>query len=131
MKILLVEDDEVFHAVIAPALSKQGHEVTSVLSGEDALEKIRAGKFDLILVDILMPNKDGIDTIQEIRDTDVDVKIIAISAGGKVGYSSFLELAQTVGANACLEKPFTPPVLLEKIKEVMNDLGQMKTMWRF
>ena len=131
MKILLVEDDEVFHAVIAPALRKQGHEVTSALSGDEALEKIKTEKFELILVDILMPSKDGIDTIQEIRDTNVDVKIIAISAGGKVGHSSFLELAQTVGANACLEKPFTPPVLFEKIQEVMNDSGQTKTMWRF
>ena len=67
MKILLVEDDEVFHAVIGRALSKQGHETVIVSNGEEGVEKAREETFDPIITDILMPSKDGIDTIREIR----------------------------------------------------------------
>jgi DNA-binding response OmpR family regulator len=120
MKILLIEDDEVFHAVITGAVTAQGHEIAIAPNGDDGMKKLRSEKFDLIITDILMPNKDGIEIIQEIRESDPDVRILAISSGGRVGFSSFLKLAEIMGANACLEKPFSSAGLLEKINEAMT-----------
>ncbi|HTK85746.1 MAG TPA: response regulator [Patescibacteria group bacterium] len=120
MKILLIEDDEVFHAVITAAVASQGHEITIVANGDEGMKVLGSEKFDLIITDILMPNKDGIEIIQEIRESDPNVRILAISSGGRVGFSSFLKLAEIMGANACLEKPFSADGLIEKIAEAMT-----------
>src|SRR5690349_16913903 len=103
MKILLIEDDEVFHAVITSAVQTQGHDISIVANGDEGIKRLGSEKFDLIITDILMPNKDGIEIIQEIRESDPNVRILAISSGGRVGFSSFLKLAEIMGANVCLE----------------------------
>jgi len=118
MKILVVEDDPLFCKMIDKALNKQGFEVHTLVDGNEADHKLRAECFDLLITDILMPGKEGIELIADIRDMRPDMKILAMSAGGMVGRSSYLELAEASGAHSVIDKPFTPAQLLEKIEEI-------------
>jgi CheY-like chemotaxis protein len=122
MKILLVEDDVFFCEMISTFLTKLEHDVVITRDGNEAIEKVHGSQFDLIITDILMPHKGGIDLIEEIRETHPETKILAISSGGRVGHSSFLELAETFGANAILQKPFGALQLARKIEE-LSDVG--------
>jgi CheY-like chemotaxis protein len=118
MKILLVDDDELFRTMISRTLSKQDHNVIIANDGDGALAKAQQENFDLVITDIFMPSKEGIEVIQEIREIQPDVKIIAISSDGITTHSSFLKIAEASGADICLRKPFNPAQLLEKIAEI-------------
>ena len=114
MKILFVDDDVLFREVIGRALTKSGHETTVATDGLDAIKKASCDQFDLLITDIFMPHKEGIEVIQEIKDIYPDIKIIAISSGGSAGYTSFLKIAETFGADAMHGKTVHPAQLLEK-----------------
>ena len=118
MNILVVDDDLLYRELIGKALNKEGHKATLVENGVEAIRKIKEENFDLMITDILMPEKEGIEIIQEVRETHPDLKIIAISSGGRVGYSSFLRIAEAFGADQSLEKPFNPAQLIEKITQL-------------
>ena len=118
MNVLIVEDDAVYAKAIRSVLRKQGYKISFTDNGVDAIEKFKQESFDLVITDIFIPDKEGIELIQEIREINPTVKIIAISSGGNVGRTSFLKLAEAMGANTGLEKPFGP----DKIIEVINSL---------
>jgi CheY-like chemotaxis protein len=120
MKILLVEDDQLLSTLIQKALSRQEYEITAAKNGNEAIEKARAESFDLIITDIFMPDKEGIEVIQEIKEIHPGIKIIAISSDGLAGRSSFLKIAEASGAHACLSKPFNPAQLVEKVSELAS-----------
>ena len=67
-----------------------------------------------------MPHKEGIETIMEIRTSNADVKIIAISGGDRSGNNAYLDMAEKLGANRILKKPFGPKQLLSLIDEVLG-----------
>lgn len=121
MRVLLVDDDALFCGIINTALQKHGYQTSIACNGDDALKKIHGGEFDLLITDILMPQKEGIELIQEVRQTNPKLKIIAISSGGQTGYTSFLRIAETFGADASLKKPFTADQLIDKVKEVTEN----------
>jgi DNA-binding response OmpR family regulator len=118
MKILVVEDDPLFCKMIDKVLNNHGFEVHTLANGDEADRKLREESFDLLITDILMPGKEGIELIADIKDTRPDMKILAMSAGGMVGRSSYLELAEASGADSVIDKPFTPDELLEKIEKI-------------
>ena len=118
MKILIVEDDEFFREWMSKTLTKLGHSIVTACDGNEALQKNQDGHFDMMITDILMPNKEGIELIQEVRDVNSRIKILAITSGETAGYNSFTKLAETVGANASLQKPFTTVQLTHRINEL-------------
>jgi CheY-like chemotaxis protein len=118
MDILFVDDDEVCREIATRALSRDGHAVTVALDGNEAIGKVRNQAFDLIITDIFMPNKEGLELIQEIRAILPAIKIIAISSAVEVGGSPFLKMSEAFGANTSLPKPFTPAELIAKVREV-------------
>lgn len=118
MKILLAEDDKIQRMIIGSALEKEGHEVVTQEDGEEALKMAIAHDFDVIITDIMMPGKEGIELISELLEVKPDAKIIAISAEGNVGHSSFLQMALAMGAKAILKKPFTARELLDVVASV-------------
>ena len=116
MKILLVDDDKFFLALTCKALKMAGYEVIVASDGCEAGIKMRENSLDLIITDIFMPNKDGLEVIQESKEINPKVKVIAITSGGTAGhYSSFLQIAEAFGSDGSLQKPFTSEELLEKI----------------
>lgn len=121
IKILVIEDDNSFRNVLMQMLEKAGYEVIQAENGNQALSICEDFKPDLVLTDIIMPDKEGLETIQELLSICPDLKIIAMSGGGRFGPNSYLPLAQKLGAKKTLQKPFMREELLNAISEVLND----------
>lgn len=116
--ILLIEDDPLLGAMIREMLENERFQVTWVRSGVPVRRMIAQEPFpDLILTDILMPDMDGLETIQHIRETRPEIPLIAMSAEVNAGY---LTLASRMGALAVLQKPFTQQVLLDTITGLLG-----------
>jgi DNA-binding NtrC family response regulator len=119
-RILVIEDDDSFRNVLVQMLSKAGYEVRQAGEGNQAMEVCKLFEPELVLTDIIMPDKEGLETIQELLDLCPHLKIIAMSGGGKFGPNSYLPLAQKLGAKATLQKPFMREELLNTISEVLQ-----------
>ncbi len=116
-KVLIAEDDEGVRTVIRHWLEKAGYDVTEATDGDVALRALRAAPYDVAIVDILMPEKDGLETIMCMRREMPDAKVIAISGRENL---LFLNDARGLGADRTLTKPFTPQQLLDTVTEVLN-----------
>jgi DNA-binding response OmpR family regulator len=119
-KVLLIDDDAAMRAMISRMVGAAGHEVVEAANGVAGLELFRDHRPELVITDILMPQKDGLETVREIRQIDPTVRIIAISGGGAGGYTNFLRIAQSFGATETLQKPFRQAELLAKIEGLMS-----------
>lgn len=118
--ILLVDDHAEFLAVQKEILEDAGHTVVAASDGHRALAAVEAGGIDLVIMDIIMPRKEGIETIVELRERYPLLKVIAMSGGGRVGAMSYLEIAEKLGALHTLEKPFSGAELLAAVKMVLS-----------
>lgn len=105
-RILIVDDEDNVQFVLAQALRKQGHEILTARDGDDALRTLSSEKVDLVVTDLIMPNREGLETIQDIRLNWPDVKIVAMSGGGRSRNTKILALARKLGAHTILKKPF-------------------------
>jgi len=105
-KILIVDDEDLVRLTIAQSLKKLGHEVVEAENGVRGEELFQAGDFDLVFCDIIMPKKEGIQTIIDMRKTNRWIPIVAMSGGGRTKNTDFLEMAETLGATVTLPKPF-------------------------
>jgi DNA-binding response OmpR family regulator len=124
--ILLIEDDELFRDALANALTEQGYTVTLAEDGEQGVKLFRATPTDLVITDIVMPNKEGIATVVELRRDFPQLGIIAMSGGAAHEPELYLKIAGTFGATRTLKKPFNLPTLLTAIEEVLAATGQDK-----
>lgn len=106
--VCVVDDDELVRAKIALDLKGMGFDVIEIEDGREVPAVLKAQPVDAVVVDIVMPDKDGVEVIADIRRGWPDVRIIAMSAGGRVGPSLYLEIARQMGAAACLPKPVEP-----------------------
>ena len=119
-RILVIDDEELVRFTLKQALQKAGHEVLEAADGKDGVAVSKRSPVDLIITDIIMPEKEGVETIVELRRDDPDVKIIAISGGGRTGTTDYLELAQKLGSQRVLRKPFGRQELLEAVQETLE-----------
>ncbi len=117
-KILVVDDESLIREILRQALSMEGYEVVTAANGNEAMKLFNAENFDLVITDLMMPEKEGIETIQEMKLLAPDLKIIAMS--GRQGIGSFLNVAKYLGASAILAKPFEHSVLSATIREVLS-----------
>lgn len=113
--ILIVDDDRSLRDLLAEVLREQGHDAQTAEEGNAALARMNEAKFDLVISDIIMPGKEGIETIREIRALHPDVKIIAMSSGGSLGNAQILEYARMIGAHEAIRKPVELPALTAMI----------------
>ncbi len=116
-KILLVEDDPNFGTVLKDYLTMNGYQITHAKNGMEGFEKFKKEDYDLIILDVMMPYKDGFTLAKEIREKDKDVPIIFLTA--KAMKEDVLK-GYKVGADDYLNKPFDSEVLLMKIKAIMQ-----------
>jgi len=114
-RALVIDDDDFVRATIAAILESAGYDVIEASDGQQGLQQFLRNAVDLVITDILMPSKEGIETIVDIRQRDREVRIIAVSGGGNLGSSSVLHAARRLGADAVLSKPFTKDELLAKV----------------
>ena len=118
--ILVVEDDSDLREMISRSLQKRGeHMVLEASNGREALKKFKSILVDMVITDIVMPDLDGIGLIMELKKLKSNLKIIAISGGGKIGPTNYLNIAETMGAEAVFTKPFSIKALLEKVEELL------------
>jgi len=115
--ILLVEDEQVVRNGLKNALEKRGYLVIDVSNGDEALAVMDTIMPALILTDILMPGKDGIELLFELLRRKSSVPIIAMSGGGRISPADHLENALKMGASEVLIKPFSLEELFNKIEE--------------
>ena len=111
-KILLVDDNETFRQLLEESLKHAGYEVQSAANGVAALRIYRQETFDLVITDLVMPEKEGLETIMELRRLQPEIKILAISG------TAYLPLASKLGATQTLSKPFTPSQLIQEIEKL-------------
>ena len=119
LSILVVDDDERFTTVLRLKLERAGHDVACAEDGAAALEVLQREKFDAVITDILMPFKDGLELIAELRRTQPDTRIIAMSGGGRAPPSHYLDVATGLGAHAVLSKPFSFTELLSALEPAL------------
>lgn len=116
VKILVVDDEEAVRKLFRLILVGEGFEVTLAADGAIAMRAAKTQVFDVVITDLVMPEREGIETIQALRDNHPEVKIIAIS--GAFG-GSFLTVAQRMGANATLLKPVSPAQLVATVRSLL------------
>jgi CheY-like chemotaxis protein len=119
-RILVVDDNEAFREMLCLVLKNVGYEVHSVADGKDVATFLRHTPVDLVITDLIMPEKEGIETIIELRRTHREIKIIAVSGGGRLGPEDYLPIAAHAGAAATLSKPFTSEEILSTVWRVLH-----------
>jgi DNA-binding NtrC family response regulator len=97
-------------------LTDAGHRVIGAGNGKEASRALLTGAFDVVVTDVIMPEKDGMQVISEVRKKFPQVRIIAMSGGGHVSRDQYLRIAKGLGAHAVLEKPFSNQTLLDTIQ---------------
>jgi DNA-binding response OmpR family regulator len=122
-KILLVDDDTLVRTSLAYALEDAGHAVSQAVNGDDGLSALARENFDLVVLDILMPEREGIETIRDIRQKWPTLPVLAISGGDKTGWSDFLRMASTLGANDTMAKPFTATDFVDRVARLLATRG--------
>lgn len=120
VQILVVDDDPQILKLLDRTLTKEGCETRLASDGKEALNCFNEKRPDLVVTDIVMPEKEGIEVIIELKTKAPDVKIIAISGGGKVNPNSYLSIANTLGAQATLVKPIDIEEFLSTVASVLK-----------
>lgn len=119
--ILVVEDDEQFRSMLVQMLTQDKHQVIAAHDGEEGLQASMKNRPDLIVTDILMPQRDGIDMIMALSQAGAEIPIIAISGGRRFISAEFnLESAALMGVKATLAKPFTRADLRQAIAAALS-----------
>jgi DNA-binding response OmpR family regulator len=118
-KILLVDDDAAIRKMLRLTLTRAGHEVEEVTDGSKAWEKYQARPADVVIMDLIMPEKEGLETIRQFKRNGAQTKILAISGGGRMDARDLLVIAKQFGADKALAKPFTQEDLLAALKSLL------------
>jgi len=121
-RILVIDDDALLRRAIRVALEAQGYEVIEAGDGTAALRVYREQGADLLLVDLFIPEPDGLEVIRTVRAEVPDAKIIAMSGGGSLKLD-LLAAAAAFGASRALWKPFVPDVLLAAVRDLLGERG--------
>jgi len=120
-RILLIDDDEAFRNMLHKTLERAGYEVQPAADGKQALELFRQQHPDLIITDLVMPEKEGLETILELRREAPNAKIIAMSGGSRMNPRTSLAMAEKFGARKTLSKPFSHQEILDAVSDVLNE----------
>ena len=121
--ILLVDDDDLSRGAVHKMLERSGYDVRSTGIGQEALAWYRREPADLVITDLIMPDTDGLEMIQELRRINPAVRVLAISGGGRVDAEEYLSVARKFGAVEVLPKPFTAPELKQAVEAALGTAG--------
>jgi len=125
-RILLVDDDDSFRKMLRLTLARMGHVVFEARNGREALRLYAQIPADVVMMDLVMPEKEGVETIEELRQKYPAVKIVAMSGGGRVSASDYLKIATAMGANRTLAKPFSNDELELTLQDLLGERGAGK-----
>jgi DNA-binding response OmpR family regulator len=118
-KILVIEDDDIMREMLVEMLSRDGHDTMSAENGDVGLSYINREPFDLVITDIVMPEKEGLEIIITIRKSR-NMPIIAVSGGGKNLPMNYLKAAEKFGADFSFTKPIDRKAFLAAVKDCLS-----------
>ncbi len=119
-KILIIDDDEQILRLLARSVEREGFTATTAEDGREGQRFLEEDFFDLVITDLIMPEKEGMETISYIKKNYPSVKIIAISGGGRIGPETYLPAALELGANLTFAKPFAIEDLMAGIRSLLH-----------
>lgn len=119
--VLVIDDDEKYAATLSEMLNAEGYHVLTAINGKQAMDVLRMARVDLVITDVLMPDKGGIETVAELRRARPALPVIAISGGGRTGNMDFLRIAKKAGARATLTKPVGFEDLRQAFRQVFEE----------
>ena len=121
-RILIIDDDDQFRSLVRKMLEEGGYnDIEETGKGIVGMKLFREHPFDLVITDIIMPDKEGLEMITELIKDYPLIKIIAMSGGGYIGPKSYLEMAEMLGASRTLVKPFKQSDLIDAVQELLNE----------
>lgn len=120
-RILVIDDEQYILLMLKKMLERAGYDVDIAINGEEGLRYYYKYPADLIITDIVMPEKEGLETIRELKSHNPNVKIIAISGGGRVDSKEYLESARLFGATKVFSKPFNQGEIVEAVQELLEE----------
>ncbi|MBV9528982.1 response regulator [Sphingomonas sp.] len=119
-KILVIDDDPFVRTTIRRILVRAGYDLWVAENGDQGLECFKRDRPDLVITDIIMPEREGIEVIRAIRAIDPAARIIAISGGGRIGAADVLAFAAKFGAREVIGKPFEPSELTDSVARCLG-----------
>ncbi len=120
-RILVVDDEPEVLLLLTDILESVGYEVIRATNGAEGLKEFQRGDIDLIVTDIIMPDKEGLESIMDYKQLNPDVKIIAISGGARIGPHTYLKMAEKFGARRVFSKPFRNKELLDAVEQLLAE----------
>jgi DNA-binding NtrC family response regulator len=121
-RILLIEDDNSIRPLLQENLQREGHTVTAASNGREGVDLFSPGAFDLVITDLVMPEKEGIEVLQDLHAREPSLKALAMSGGGTFGAAeTYLRLATLLGAGKVLAKPFTRVQFIAAVNEALGN----------
>ncbi len=123
-RILLIDDEELVRLTLAQVLRNASFEVEVARDGAEGIKLFSERRADGVITDIIMPNREGIETIAELRKIDANVKIIAMSGGNRMGSMDFLVIARKLGADEVLKKPFVPKDIVYAASNILTAIDR-------
>ncbi|MCL2340184.1 MAG: response regulator [Proteobacteria bacterium] len=120
MKILVIDDDDQMRKLLRQVMEWANYEVIEASNGREGVQQCRRQPPDLVITDLIMPEQEGLETIALFKKDYPQLKIIAISGGGRIGPEAYLPAAQELGADKVFSKPFDVRELAEAVKELLS-----------
>lgn len=118
-QILIIDDEPDIRIMLKKMIERAGYEVEIAENGQVGMDLFSAGSFDMVITDILMPEKEGLEIIRDMKQISPGMKIIAISGGGRISAATYLESAGIFGADMVFEKPFRQAEITGAIKSLL------------
>ncbi|MDY6904672.1 MAG: response regulator [Thermodesulfobacteriota bacterium] len=118
--ILIIDDDQPVRLMLRKMLESEGYVVTDAADGKEGIKCYHENPSDLIVTDIIMPDKEGTETIVELKKENPEIKIIAMSGGGRNKPDGYLQTAKLLGAARTFAKPIRRDELLNAIQELLD-----------
>jgi two-component system, chemotaxis family, chemotaxis protein CheY len=121
-KILVIDDDQGMRDMLKDLLTRKGYEVDTAVDGIEGLRRLRKNTGSLVITDLIMPEKEGVETILEIQQDFPEVSVIAMSGGGKIKSDDYLEMVKCIPCvKHTLAKPFDTAMLLDLVKALVGE----------
>jgi len=119
-QILIIDDEPQIRSMLKKMLEQEGFDIIVASDGKEGMKLFEKDPVDLVITEIIMPEKDGIEVIQALRQDYPDVPIIAMSGGGRNPPDGYLKMAKSSGAQATFEKPIEKKELLNAVKKALE-----------
>jgi DNA-binding NtrC family response regulator len=123
-RILIIDDEQIVLEVLCKILQLEGYEVVTAASGDEGIELFGQKPFDLVITDMVMPGKDGLQTILALRQEDPDLAVVAMSGGGTISKERYLAVAGYLDGIVTITKPFSLESITKTVAELLSEAGE-------